>query len=87
MAGHRDDLEEDARKLRDYGIGTYIRNLLRHLARIIRIVNRLFRHGAEIVKLNAEVCQQRLQTLLLGVTSMIARERNSHVLQTFVWWC
>src|SRR5688500_19072899 len=24
----------DARKLRDYGIGTYIRNLLRHLARI-----------------------------------------------------
>jgi len=24
----------DARKLRDYGIGTYVRNLLRHLARI-----------------------------------------------------
>ena len=24
----------DARKLRDYGIGTYIRNLLRHLSRI-----------------------------------------------------
>ena len=24
----------DARKLRDYGIGTYIRNLLRHLARL-----------------------------------------------------
>lgn len=26
----------DARKLRDYGIGTYVRNLLRHLARIDR---------------------------------------------------
>ena len=26
----------DARKLRDYGIGTYIRNLIRHLARIDR---------------------------------------------------
>ena len=26
----------DARKLRDYGIGTYIRNLVRHLARIDR---------------------------------------------------
>ena len=24
----------DARKLRDYGIGTYVRNLLRHLARL-----------------------------------------------------
>ena len=24
----------DARKLRDYGIGTYIRNLLRHLSRL-----------------------------------------------------
>ena len=24
----------DARKLRDYGIGTYVRNLLRYLARI-----------------------------------------------------
>ena len=24
----------DARKLRDFGIGTYVRNLLRHLARI-----------------------------------------------------
>jgi glycosyltransferase involved in cell wall biosynthesis len=27
----------DARKLRDYGIGTYIRNLVRHLARIDRV--------------------------------------------------
>ena len=26
----------DARKLRDYGIGTYVRNVLRHLSRIDR---------------------------------------------------
>jgi glycosyltransferase involved in cell wall biosynthesis len=39
----------DARKLRDYGIGTYVRNLLRHLARIDRATEYvLFTQPADI---------------------------------------
>jgi len=39
----------DARKLRDYGIGTYVRNLLRHLARIDRTTEYvLFTQPADI---------------------------------------
>ncbi len=64
-----------------------LRNLFRNLARIVRIIHRLFRHRAEIVKLDTEIGKQRLQALLLGVTSMIACECNSHVSETFVEWC
>ena len=41
-----------------------LRHLLRNLACVVRIVYRLFRHGAEIVKLDAEVGQQRLSNVL-----------------------
>src|SRR5690242_6500940 len=60
-------------------LNSSVRHLLGHLPRIIRIVDRLFRHGAEIVKLNAEFPEQLLQALLLGVTSVIAGECNSHL--------
>lgn len=44
----------DARKLRDYGIGTYVRNLLRHLARLDRTTDyAVVCHGAD----REAVCQ------------------------------
>src|ERR1043166_2803287 len=56
-----------------------LRHLLGHLARIVRVVNRLFRDCAEIVKLDAQFAEHTLQALLLGITGVIACECNSHL--------
>jgi glycosyltransferase involved in cell wall biosynthesis len=58
----------DARKLRDYGIGTYIRNLLRHLAR-------LDTHNEYVVLCRQEDCASVAE---LGENFRAVRERSPH---------
>jgi hypothetical protein len=56
-----------------------VRHLFRNLARVLRVINRVFRDRAEILKLNAEVIEQRFQLFFLGVTRVITCESNSHL--------
>ena len=77
------DRHASARATHQYALfDLSLRHLLRNFPRVVRLIHGLFRHSAEIVKLNAKIGEQPFQALLLSVTSMIACECYTHVSKT-----
>jgi cytochrome c-type biogenesis protein CcmH/NrfF len=55
-----------------------LRDLLGDFASEVRIIDRFVRRCSEVVKLDPEVRQHRLQPLFLSIAGVIAGESNSH---------
>jgi hypothetical protein len=55
-----------------------VRDLLADDARIIRVINGIFRDAAQVFVLYAEFVEQRFQAFLFGVSRVVARKRDFH---------